>query len=169
MTRLRKAVESQRWALHYQPILELDTGHMKGVEALDPVDRALRHDGAPQPVHPARRGAGADRVLTGDWVVRELVYQAQAWRELDIDLEIGFNLSPRQFWQPDLSYWTLTRILDGGIEPAKVMVEITETSAMMDPDRAQEILWQLHSGGLQIVIDDFGTEHPRCPGYARCR
>ena len=37
------------------------------------------------------------------------------------------------------------------------MVEITETSAMMDPDRAQEILWQLHSGGLQIAIDDFGT------------
>jgi EAL domain-containing protein (putative c-di-GMP-specific phosphodiesterase class I) len=85
------------------------------------------------------------------------VYQGQAWQELGIDLEIGFNLSPRQFWQPDLSERILSRIRDGAIDPARVMVEITETSAMMDPDRAQEILWQLHGGGLRIAIDDFGT------------
>jgi diguanylate cyclase len=95
--------------------------------------------------------------LIGDWVVRELVYQAQAWRELGIDLEIGFNLSPRQFWQPDLSERILARIHEGSIDPARVMVEITETSAMMDPDRAQRILSQLHEGGLRIAIDDFGT------------
>jgi diguanylate cyclase (GGDEF)-like protein/PAS domain S-box-containing protein len=156
VTRLRKAVESQRWALHYQPILELDTGRMKGVEALI---RWIEPDGTMVPPNqfiPLAEELGLIELI-GDWVVRELVYQAQAWRELDIDLEIGFNLSPRQFWQPDLSDRILTRILDGGIEPAKVMVEITETSAMMDPDRAQEILWQLHSGGLQIAIDDFGT------------
>ena len=61
VTRLRKAVESQRWALHYQPILELDTGRMKGVEALI---RWIEPDGTmvpPDRVHPARRGAGADR------------------------------------------------------------------------------------------------------------
>ncbi len=95
--------------------------------------------------------------LIGDWVVRELVYQSQAWRELDIGLEIGFNLSPRQFWQPDLSDRILQRIVDGGLDPAQVLVEITESSAMMDPDRAQEILWDLHRGGLRIAIDDFGT------------
>ena len=95
--------------------------------------------------------------LIGDWVVRELVYQSQAWHELDIGLEIGFNLSPRQFWQPDLSERILDRIVDGGIDPANVVVEITESSAMMDPDRAQEILWDLHRGGLRIAIDDFGT------------
>ena len=56
--------------------------------------------------------------LIGDWVVRELVYQAQAWRELDIDLEIGFNLSPRQFWQPDLSERILRASSSGGVDPA---------------------------------------------------
>src|SRR5712691_1556166 len=95
--------------------------------------------------------------LIGDWVVRELVFQAKAWRELDIDLEIGFNLSPRQFWQPDLASRILARIREGGIAPDRVLVEITETSAMIDPDRAQEILWELHRGGLRIAIDDFGT------------
>jgi EAL domain-containing protein (putative c-di-GMP-specific phosphodiesterase class I) len=95
--------------------------------------------------------------LIGDWVVRELVYQAAAWRELDMHLEVGFNLSPRQFWQPDLAHRILTRITEGGIEPSTVLVEVTETSAMMDPDRAQEVLWELHRGGLRIAIDDFGT------------
>ena len=50
--------------------------------------------------------------LIGDWVVRELVFQATAWRELGIGLEIGFNLSPRQFWQPDLASRILARIRD---------------------------------------------------------
>jgi diguanylate cyclase (GGDEF)-like protein/PAS domain S-box-containing protein len=156
VTRLRKAVESQRWALHYQPILELATGRMVGVEALI---RWIEPDGTMVPpidFIPLAEELGLIELI-GDWVVRELVYQGQAWQELGIDLEIGFNLSPRQFWQPDLSERILSRIRDGAIDPSRVMVEITETSAMMDPDRAQEILWQLHGGGLRIAIDDFGT------------
>jgi diguanylate cyclase (GGDEF)-like protein/PAS domain S-box-containing protein len=93
----------------------------------------------------------------GDWVVRELVYQAQAWSELDIDLDISFNLSPRQFWQPDLAEGILERIREGGVDPSRVVVEITESSAMNDPDKAQAILEDLHAGGLRIAIDDFGT------------
>ena len=156
VTRLRKAVETQRWALHYQPVLELGSGTMTGVEALI---RWIEPDGTMVPpieFIPLAEELGLIELI-GDWVVRELVYQAQAWRELGIDLEIGFNLSPRQFWQPDLSERILARIHEGSIDPARVMVEITETSAMMDPDRAQRILSQLHEGGLRIAIDDFGT------------
>jgi diguanylate cyclase (GGDEF)-like protein len=156
VTRLRKAVDSQRWALHYQPVVELATGRMVGVEALI---RWIEPDGTMVPPNqfiPLAEELGLIEVI-GDWVVRELVYQAQAWQELDIGLEIGFNLSPRQFWQPDLSERIISRIVDGGIDPAAVVVEITEGSAMMDPDRAQQILWDLHRSGLRIAIDDFGT------------
>ena len=156
VTRLRKAVDSQRWALHYQPVVELATGRMAGVEALI---RWIEPDGTMVPPNdfiPLAEELGLIELI-GDWVVRELVYQAQAWRELDISLEIGFNLSPRQFWQPDLAERILQRIVDGGLDPASVVVEVTESSAMMDPDRAQEILWDLHRGGLRIAIDDFGT------------
>ncbi|HEY6567245.1 MAG TPA: EAL domain-containing protein [Actinomycetota bacterium] len=156
VTRLRKAVETQRWALHYQPVVELQTGSMTGVEALI---RWIEPDGTMVPpieFIPLAEELGLIELI-GDWVVRELVYQAQAWRELGIDLEIGFNLSPRQFWQPDLSERILARILEGSIDPSRVLVEITETSAMMDPDRAQQILSQLDAGGLRIAIDDFGT------------
>jgi diguanylate cyclase (GGDEF)-like protein/PAS domain S-box-containing protein len=156
VTRLRKAVESQRWTLHYQPILELETGRMQGVEALI---RWIEPDGTmipPGDFIPVAEELGLIEAI-GDWVVRELVYQSQAWRELDIDLAISFNLSPRQFWQPDLAKGILERIRDGGVDPSRVVVEITESSAMTDPDRAQAILEDLHAGGLRIAIDDFGT------------
>ncbi len=156
VTRLRKAVESQRWTLHYQPVLDLATGRMRGVEALI---RWIEPDGTmvpPGDFIPLAEELGLIETI-GDWVVRELVYQAQAWRELDIDLSTSFNLSPRQFWQPDLANGILERIGEGGIDPAKVIVEITESSAMADPDRAQTILEELHAGGLRIAIDDFGT------------
>jgi diguanylate cyclase (GGDEF)-like protein/PAS domain S-box-containing protein len=156
VTRLRKAVESQRWILLYQPIVELETGRMRGVEALI---RWVEPDGTM--VHPAEFIPLAEELglieMIGAWVVGELVYQAQAWRELDMDLEIGFNLSPRQFWQPDLAGRILSQIEAGGIDPTRIVVEITESSAMMDPDRAHEILWELHRGGFRIAVDDFGT------------
>jgi EAL domain-containing protein (putative c-di-GMP-specific phosphodiesterase class I) len=156
VTRLRKAVESQRWTLYYQPVLELETGAMIGVEALI---RWIEPDGTmvpPGEFIPLAEELGLIEHI-GDWVVRELVYQVRAWRELGIELDVGFNLSPRQFWQPDLAERILVQVRGAGIEPGRVVVEVTESSAMMDPDRAQEILWELHRGGLSIAIDDFGT------------
>jgi len=156
VTRLRKAVDSQRWTLHYQPILDLATERMQGVEALI---RWIEPDGTmvqPAEFIPLAEELGLIESI-GDWVVREIVYQAQAWRELDIDLAISFNLSPRQFWQPDLAKGIMHRIREGGIDPSKVVVEVTESAAMTDPDRAQTILEDLHAGGLRIAIDDFGT------------
>ena len=80
-----------------------------------------------------------------------------AWKELGIDLEVGFNLSPRQFWQPDLAERIVREIRVSGVDPSRVMVEVTESSAMMDPDRAQRILTDLTDQGFAIAIDDFGT------------
>ena len=156
VTRLRKAVESQRWVLYYQPVVELATSRMIGVEALI---RWIEPDGSivpPSDFIPLAEELGLIEQI-GDWVVREFVYQANVWRDLGIDLEIGFNLSPRQFYQPDLAERILERIHAGELDPHRVVVEITESSAMMDPDRAQEILWGLSRGGLRIAIDDFGT------------
>ena len=156
VTRLRKAVDSQRWTLHYQPVVQLDTGRMTGVEALI---RWIEPDGTivpPNDFIPLAEELGLIEVI-GDWVVRELVFQYRAWRELDVDLEVGFNLSPRQFWQPDLAERIVAQIHGGDVDPSRVMVEVTESSAMMDPDRAQVILDGLHDAGLSIAIDDFGT------------
>jgi diguanylate cyclase (GGDEF)-like protein len=156
VTRLRKAVELQRWVLHYQPVVDLDSGRMLGVEALI---RWIEPDGTMVPPNdfiPLAEELGLIEQI-GDWVVRELTYQVQAWRELEIDLEVGFNLSPRQFWQPDLAMRIQREFRAGGVDPSKVLVEVTESSAMIDPDRAQAILRELHDAGFAIAIDDFGT------------
>jgi EAL domain-containing protein (putative c-di-GMP-specific phosphodiesterase class I) len=129
---------------------------MVGVEALI---RWMEPDGTMVPPNdfiPLAEELGLIEQI-GDWVVRELTYQVQAWRELDIDLEVGFNLSARQFWQPDLALRIQREFQTGGVDPSRVLVEVTESSAMMDPDRAQEVLSDLHAAGFSIAIDDFGT------------
>jgi diguanylate cyclase (GGDEF)-like protein/PAS domain S-box-containing protein len=156
VTRLRKAVDAQRWMLHYQPVIDLGSGSMVGVEALI---RWIEPDGTMVPPNdfiPLAEELGLIERI-GDWVVRELSYQMSAWHELDIDLEVGFNLSPRQFWQPDLARRIHDEFITGGVDPSKVLVEVTESSAMLDPDRAQVILHELAAAGFSIAIDDFGT------------
>jgi diguanylate cyclase (GGDEF)-like protein/PAS domain S-box-containing protein len=156
VTRLRKAAESQRWTLFYQPVVDLQNGQMQGVEALL---RWVEPDGtliSPSEFVPLAEELGLIESI-GDWVVREIVFQAITWRDLGIDLEVGFNLSPKQFWQPDLTSRILGHITEAGLDPSRVMIEITEGSAMIDPDRAKEVLWDLHRGGLRLAIDDFGT------------
>jgi diguanylate cyclase (GGDEF)-like protein/PAS domain S-box-containing protein len=156
VTRLRKAVDARRWTLHYQPVLELESGRMTGVEALI---RWIEPDGTTVPpleFIPVAEELGLIEQI-GAWVVREISYQVQAWRELDLDLEVGFNLSPRQFWQPDLAKRIVSELRDAGVDLSKLVVEITESSAMIDPVRAQEILTELHDAGFTIAIDDFGT------------
>ncbi len=156
VTRLRKAVDAQRWTLYYQPVVDLEDGRMVGVEALI---RWIEPDGTiipPNDFIPLAEELGLIERI-GDWVVRELTYQVSAWQELDIDLEVGFNLSPRQFWQPDLADRIEREFRTGGVDPSRVLVEVTETSAMMDPDRAQVILRELTDAGFSIAIDDFGT------------
>jgi EAL domain-containing protein (putative c-di-GMP-specific phosphodiesterase class I) len=154
VTRLRKAVEREEWVLHYQPIVELATGTIKGVEAL------IRWQAGDELIPPNEFIPLAEELglieSMGDWVVEELVRQDLAWRDQGIDLEVGFNLSPRQFWQEDLAERIISRLQER-TDPTNILVEITETSAMRDPERTQAVLWALHLRGFRVAIDDFGT------------
>ena len=154
VTRLRKAVEREEWVLHYQPIVELVTGRIKGVEALirwQTDDELI----PPNEFIPLAEELGLIDPM-GDWVIEELVRQDRAWRDDGIELEVGFNLSPRQFWQEDLADRIISR-LGRRTDATNILVEITETSAMRDPERTQAVLWALHLRGLRVAIDDFGT------------
>ncbi len=157
-TRLRRAVEEQHWELHYQPIVALDTGRMQGVEALvrwrDP-NGGLVPPGEFIPLAEEMGLIGA----IGDWVIEELSCQQRTWTEAGIVFEASFNLSPRQLWQANLCEEILGRLETNGIDPNDVVVEITESTAMTDPDRTQRLLAELHAWGLRLAIDDFGTGH----------
>jgi diguanylate cyclase (GGDEF)-like protein/PAS domain S-box-containing protein len=155
-TRLRKAVENQSWMLHYQPLIDLSTGGMIGVEALirwpEPGGGLIQ----PGEFIPLAEEMGLIEAI-GDWVVEELSRQDAMWRADGLSLEISFNLSPRQLWQPDVVERILSRLQPAGMDPARLTVEITESTAMTDPDRTQMILEDMHGRGLRLAIDDFGT------------
>jgi len=155
-TRLRKAVENQNWELHYQPIVDLVEGSMTGVEALirwnDPNGGLVQ----PGDFIPLAEEMGLIEAI-GDWVVDELARQGEAWRADGLELELSFNLSPRQLWQPEVGTRIMERIEAAGLDPRRVLVEITETAAMTDPDRTLRILRDLRARGLRVALDDFGT------------
>ena len=155
-TRLRKAVEQKDWALHYQPLINLFSGEMFGVEALirwpDPSGGLV----PPGDFIPLAEEMGLIEAI-GAWVVEEICRQDARWRDEGLELEIGFNLSPRQLWQPDPVRRIADQIEDSGIDPQRITVEITESTAMNDPDRTLEVLHGFKDHGLKLAIDDFGT------------
>jgi diguanylate cyclase (GGDEF)-like protein/PAS domain S-box-containing protein len=155
-TRLRKAVEQKDWALHYQPLINLFSGEMFGVEALirwpDPAGGLV----PPGDFIPLAEEMGLIEAI-GAWVVEEICRQDAQWRDEGLELEIGFNLSPRQLWQPDPVRRIADQIEDSGVDPQRITVEITESTAMNDPDRTLEVLHGFKDHGLKLAIDDFGT------------
>jgi diguanylate cyclase (GGDEF)-like protein/PAS domain S-box-containing protein len=155
-TRLRKAVEQKQWMLHYQPLIELDSGHMYGVEALIRWPESNGGLTPPGEFIPLAEEMGLIEAI-GDWVVEEVCRQDAQWRAEGLELEVGFNLSPRQLWQPELVSKMVAPLLIAGMAPERVTVEITESTAMTDPDRTIELLGQMHERGLKLAIDDFGT------------
>ena len=155
-TRLRKAVESRNWVLHYQPIVDLRDGRMTGVEGLirwlDPTAGII----PPGDFIPLAEEMGLIESI-GAWVVEEVCRQGAAWQREGFDLELGFNLSPRQLWQPNLVEMIFANVETSGVDPSRLVLEITEGTAMTEPEKTQRILWDLHGRGLHLAIDDFGT------------
>ena len=93
----------------------------------------------------------------GDWVMHEMCRQLRGWNDAGIRLEVGFNVSPRQLWSVRFPEKLLGQVEAMRLNPNQIVVEITESTAMTDPERTREILQTLHDAGFKIAIDDFGT------------
>ncbi len=154
--RLRRAVQDQRWVLHYQPMVDLSDGRIIGVEALLRWRKPKGDLVPPNEFLPLAEEMGLLEII-GEWVVEELCRQGNAWRKRGIDLDLSFNLSPRQLWQRNLAEKLGSSLRGAGLDPGRVTVEIAESTAVTDPARTQRVLWALHEVGLKLAIDDFGT------------
>jgi diguanylate cyclase (GGDEF)-like protein len=156
--RLRTAIEREDGlVLHYQPLVDLRSGSIVGAEAL------IRWQDGERLVPPGDFLPLAERTgLMGtlsDWVVGEACRQAKIWRDRRLDLYVSINLPP-SFWQPTAMRHVLATIESFGLNPDRLMIEITE-SAMMVESRAnmEPVLAELHERGLRLAIDDFGSGH----------
>ena len=156
-TGLRRALEREEFVVHYQPLVELNSGRIVGVEAL--VRWQNPHGGV---IGPAQFIAAAEEngliVPLGEWVLRQVCLQQRAWRAAGLPaLRIGVNLSPRQLLHPGLTRRVLKILADTGVEPSAIDLEITEGVLLNNTDAGSAVLRELAAAGLQCSIDDFGT------------
>ena len=155
--RLRKTIESGRGlVLHYQPLLNLETAEVIGVEALIRWQDGSRGLVPPNEFIPLAEQIALIGSLT-DWVIGEACRQASAWQEQGMDLCVSINLPPSYCQATGMAHLAGAANAAGiGLE--RLMVEVTE-SALVPGARShmEDTLASMHRQGLKLAIDDFGT------------
>jgi diguanylate cyclase (GGDEF)-like protein/PAS domain S-box-containing protein len=154
--RLRRAIAGNELVLHYQPIVELQSGKLASMEALlrwnDP-DRGLVY---PDDFIPAAEEMSLLEPI-GDWVIDAIAQQVLEWREQGLQPHVSFNVSPRQLHRPDFGAELAARLEELQIDPGWLTMELTESATLREPERIGPILRELDEGGLRLAIDDFGA------------
>jgi PAS domain S-box-containing protein len=160
-TDLRRAVEEQEFCLHYQPIVHLEARRIVGFEALVRWQRSPQCLAFPDSFIGIAESTGLI-VPLGKWILLEACRKAQLWRSHsagNANLSVTVNVSPRQFAHPQLLTDIKETLAETGIDPRRLHLELTETAAMADPLRTNQILSSLKDLGIGICLDDFGTGH----------
>jgi diguanylate cyclase len=149
---LRSAIAHSELSVHYQPQALID-GTIVGFEALVRWNHPIR--GMIQPVTfiPIAEESGMIMPI-GEWILREACREAASWPR---PLQISINLSPVQFRHGDLAALVHTVLLETGLAPHRLELEITEGVLIDDFDRALALLRRLKALGVRIAMDDFGT------------
>jgi diguanylate cyclase (GGDEF)-like protein/PAS domain S-box-containing protein len=154
---LRNAIEQNDFHLVYQPQIHIESGRLRGFEALLRWEHRVAGTVAPNVFIPLLEETRLINRL-GDWVLREGASQCSAWQpSFSDDLVVSLNVSPVQFGMPQLVD-DLRRVLgEFNLRPAQLEVEVTESALMQDLEMTREQLRQLRALGVRIAIDDFGT------------
>ena len=158
-TDLRRALERDEFFVFYQPIMSLETGGLRGFEALVRWRHPESGFISPSDFIPVAEETGMI-VQIGEYVLREACQQMQKWAVVlpsDPPLFISVNLSVRQFSQPDLVERVAAILRETGLDPKNLKLEITESAVMENVEAATDLLNRLRALGLRISMDDFGT------------
>jgi len=153
---LQQALDHDGLVLHYQPIVNLATGEVDGVEALV---RLVDTDGtAPGPgiFIPVAESSGLILPI-GAWVATAACRQQAAWQAGGQPLDISVNVSALQFRRPAFADRVRATIARTGIDPRRLVIELTETALMENLAETAAILREVKLLGVRIALDDFGT------------
>lgn len=153
---LREAVRQQLLGVVYQPILDLTTGGLSGVEALVRWNDPKRGAVPPAAFIPIAEQSGLV-VPLGAWVLERACEQLRQWDAAGGDpvLTMSVNVSTRQLERPGLLE-VVDRCLEPGLDPRRLILEITETALTGDAAAALTTLIELRRRGVQVAVDDFG-------------
>ncbi|NKB16403.1 MAG: EAL domain-containing protein [Sphingomonadales bacterium] len=150
---LRTAVERGQMRLHYQPSIDVATGHIVGYEALIRWEHPERGVVMPNSFIAVAEDTGLI-IPIGEWVIRQALDDAARWPD---DVGIAINLSPLQMRSPTLISTVIGALASSGVAPPRLCLEITESVLMQDTDVNIQTLHRLRGLGIQIALDDFGT------------
>jgi diguanylate cyclase (GGDEF)-like protein/PAS domain S-box-containing protein len=156
-TELRRAIEQQELRVFYQPVHDLTTRRIKGVEALVRWQHPRRGMVSPAEFIPIAEQSGLIADIDG-WVLNTACRQMQCWLAAGVQIAfVAVNVSSRLFRNGDLDRRVARALRDSGLDPAFLELEITESAVMDDPEQAIEQMHQLRTLGVSLAIDDFGT------------
>ncbi|GAC1527242.1 MAG: hypothetical protein NVS2B6_14930 [Thermoleophilaceae bacterium] len=153
---MRSALAEKRFELHYQPIYELGAiPRIRGLEALirwrDP-ERGMILPAEFVPV--AERTGVIDAI--GDWVIDTVIEQARAWQQIGLRPNFGVNVSPQQLRRGGFADELVARISSAGLDPRRFVLELTESSWMLDCSRTIPVVEALGAAGPRLAGDDVG-------------
>jgi EAL domain-containing protein (putative c-di-GMP-specific phosphodiesterase class I) len=154
---LRLAIEREQLRLYFQPIVALDSGLMVATEALVRWEHPRRGLVAPSEFVPLAEETGLILSL-GQWVLEEACQQARAWEDDHAsEIAVHVNLSAVELRDRNLTDRVRDTLERTGLDPRRLVFEITETLLLDDADSVRNTLGELRDLGVRFELDDFGT------------
>jgi len=153
---LREAIEHGDLVVHYQPQVKIRSGRVLGVEALVRWQHPRHGLLAPDTFIPSAEQTGLIGPLT-QYVLNSALQQCARWQHEGLNLTVAVNLSARNLFDPRLVHDVRSALQRHGLPASSLELEITETTAMVDPRRSIEVLSALARMGVRLSIDDYGT------------
>ncbi|WP_210469740.1 bifunctional diguanylate cyclase/phosphodiesterase [Sporosarcina sp. 6E9] len=156
---LQQALENNQFVIHYQPIINIITKEIEGVEALLRWNHPDWGIVPPDEFIPLAEESGAI-IHIGEWVLQNVCESVSSWHKSGYPIRASVNLSIVQFLQPDLVNMIACILEENDLDSKWLTIEITESTTIEQEEKMFDKLNQLRKLGVQIALDDFGT------GYA---
>jgi diguanylate cyclase (GGDEF)-like protein/PAS domain S-box-containing protein len=154
---LRQAIARDQFALHYQPVVNLQTSRIIGLEALIRWHHPQRGLLAPADFIPLAEECGFI-VSIGQWVLLEACRQARSWQQSGLAaMRIAVNVSGAELLHKGFVEGVRAILTQSGLEPQYLQLELTETFLMRESQSTAAVLQVLKDVGVQLALDDFGT------------
>jgi len=155
---LRQALANNSLALHYQPLVNMTDRAVVGFEALLRWAHPTLGNISPAEFIPLAERASVLPDLS-HWVLRTAIAQLGQWQRSGIDAEIAVNLSAADFADGELPARVLALLREHSAPATRLLLEVTESTIMLEPQLAAQVMQQLRTAGVRFAIDDFGTGH----------
>jgi diguanylate cyclase (GGDEF)-like protein len=158
ITDLRRAIDRDELTLVFQPKVAMASRTVRSLEALVRWTHLELGPVSPAEFVPLAEGTGNSRPLT-NWVLAAAIRQMGEWRRTGLELDLAVNLSAPDILDPDLGDEILRLLKEHRVDSSALVLEITESAVMQDPQTAARNMQLLRIAGVRFSIDDFGTGH----------